>query len=154
RPGLPERLFRTARRAAARHRRQVLSLSRCRLHLGGSRHHLRPAFDRSPDRPFARRPAHRGADHRSLSGGPHDDRLCGVAGTGVRRLYPSPALAVCQRHKFETARSMTSSAWPLSTALTMNSVKPLAISAVIAGGITSSARLTTASTSTGPLWVS
>src|SRR6266851_15873 len=59
-----------------------------------------------------------------------------------------------QRHRFERARSISSSPRPLITVFIMYSVKPFAISKVIAGGMASSVRFTTASIKTGPSWAS
>jgi amidase len=81
------------RGTAARHRRQGVSLPGCVLHLGGSGHDVRPSRDRCSNRPIARGFAHWSADHRSLSRGPHHNRLRGTDRTRVRRVRASRAVS-------------------------------------------------------------
>src|ERR1700681_3785735 len=56
------------------------------------------------------------------------------------------------RNRLIFARSTISSPRPLSTALSVNRLKPFTCSAVIVGGMESSCRLTSTSTGAGPSW--
>ena len=74
----------------------------------------------------------------------------------LRRSEPPSARAQaihdrCYRNRLIFARSMISSPRPLRTALIMNRLKPVICSSVIVGGMESSCRCTTTSTSMGPL---
>ena len=99
-PRLPARSFAGSGRKARDDQRRAATLSRP-ADLAGRRHASWASRDRAADRPFARKPADRRADHRPLARGPHAAASRATDRARIRRLRaaagvwlePPPAFA-------------------------------------------------------------